>query len=354
MARIAVITSSPPLTEGGHLVIARALLDAVRVAGHEASLVTTPSNRFGRQAAEYAATWLTDVGHSGGRPIDHVVSLRYPSYAVRHPSHVCWLNHTMREYYDLWDDFSARLSSQDRIKERVRRRLIHAADTWCFRHHLQALYAQSATVRDRLTRWNTVSSEVLYPPAPPRPYRCDGYGDFIFVVSRLEPLKRIDLVLRALATDAAKSVPCVVAGTGPAENDLRALAKQLGLGGRVTFTGHISDDQLVDYLATCRAVCFVPEREDYGFVTMEAFSSSRAVLTVTDSGGPAELVKTDRNGLVVSPTPEALGMAIGAVATDLSLAQRLGRAAVESARGFTWSAVVDTLVNSHLPARLRQ
>ena len=35
-----------------------------------------------------------------------MISLRYPSYAVRHPNHVCWLNHTMREYYDLWDRFS--------------------------------------------------------------------------------------------------------------------------------------------------------------------------------------------------------------------------------------------------------
>ena len=42
-----------------------------------------------------------------GQPIDQVISLRYPSYAVRHPRHVCWLNHTMREYYDLWDRFSA-------------------------------------------------------------------------------------------------------------------------------------------------------------------------------------------------------------------------------------------------------
>ena len=58
---------------------------------------------------------------SEGRPIDQVISLRYPSYAVRHPRHVCWLNHTMREYYDLWAAFSATLSPQGRVKERVRR-----------------------------------------------------------------------------------------------------------------------------------------------------------------------------------------------------------------------------------------
>ena len=113
MARIAVVTSAPPFVEGGHLVIARALVSALHEAGHEAELVTTPSNRFGRQASAYLANWLTDVGMTGaGEKVDQVITLRYPSYAVRHPEHVCWLNHTMREYYDLWDDFAAPLSAR--------------------------------------------------------------------------------------------------------------------------------------------------------------------------------------------------------------------------------------------------
>ena len=347
MARVAVVTSSPPMVEGGHLVIARALVQAIEEAGHEAGVITTPSNPFGRQAAEYVATWLTDVSQIGGRPVDHVISIRYPSYAVRHPSHVCWLNHTMREYYDLWDDFAGRLSPQGRIKERLRRRVIHAADTWCFRHHLQALYAQSATVQERLRRWNRVESQVVHPPAPVRAYRCDEYGDFIFVVSRLEPLKRIDLVLQALATPAADGVRCVIAGTGSAENDLHVEASRLGLDGRVTFAGRVTDEQLLDSLARCRAVCFVPRREDYGFVTMEAFSSGKAVVTVTDSGGPAELVVDGANGRVTAPEAAALGQALAELASDAGLAERLGRGAMTSARAFTWPGVVRTLLGPH-------
>jgi hypothetical protein len=110
VSTIAVITSSPPFVEGGHLIIARSVVTALSDQGHQADLVVTPQNRFGRQAAAYLATWLTDVGRThDNRPIDQVISLRYPSYAVRHQRHVCWLNHTMREYYDLWDRFSATL-----------------------------------------------------------------------------------------------------------------------------------------------------------------------------------------------------------------------------------------------------
>jgi glycosyltransferase involved in cell wall biosynthesis len=344
MARIAVVTSSPPLVEGGHLVIARALVGAIQEAGHEAGLITTLSNPFGQQASEYLANWRTDVSQMGGRPVDHVISMRYPSYAVRHPSHVCWLLHTMREYYDGWEDFASRISPQGRIKERIRRTLIRTADTYFFKHHLQALFALSGTVQERLQRWNGVSSTVLYPPAPPRAYRTDGYGDFIFVVSRLEPLKRIDLILQALATPAARGVRCVIAGIGSAEDALRAQASSLGLNDRVTFAGRVSDDQLLDYLARCRAVCFVPLREDYGFVTVEAFASQKAVVTVTDSGGPAELVMDGVNGRITAPDPTALGLALAELAADPALAERLGAEALKTGRTLNWPETVRRLL----------
>src|SRR4051812_40966415 len=145
MSRIAVVTSSPPMIEGGHMVIARSLVQALRDAGHAADIIVTPQNRFGRQASAYLATWLTDVGSTDGRPIDQVISLRYPSYAVRHPKHVCWLNHTMREYYDLWDRFSGGLSARGRVKERVRRSAIHAADRYLLTRNVTRLFVQSET-----------------------------------------------------------------------------------------------------------------------------------------------------------------------------------------------------------------
>jgi len=344
MARIAVVTSAPPLSEGGHLVHARALVGALQVAGHEAGLITTPSNRFGRQATAYLANWCTDVGETGsGDRIDQVITIRFPSFAVRHPRQVSWLNHTMREYYDLWDGFSARLSPQGRLKESVRRRLVRAADTYCFKHHVKRLFAVSATVAERLKRWNGVTADVLHPPAPPRPYRCDEYGDFLFFASRLAPLKRADLAIRALAEPAAREVRLVIGGDGPERERLHALAHDLGVDGRVTFAGYIDDRTLVEYLARCRAVIFVPHDEDYGFVTAEAFESAKAVITCRDSGGPTELV-TPATGFVVEPTPGEIASASAAVMADRDLAERLGQRAKSSIAELTWENAVRALV----------
>jgi glycosyltransferase involved in cell wall biosynthesis len=341
---LAVATSSPPSIEGGHLVIARALVVAARECGYEAHLVITPDCRFGRQISSYLDTWRTDVNAAAGRRVDQVISLRYPSYAVRHPHHVCWLNHTMREYYDLWDRFAGSLSPQGRLKERGKRIVIRAVDRWMLTHNVTEVVAQSHTVQRRLLADFGVKADMLLPPPPPRPYRCDGYGDYLFAVSRLAPLKRLDLLIRALAHPSAGRVRAVIAGEGESRADLDHLIASLGLGDRVTLAGRIPDEEMLDHYARCRAVCFPPFEEDYGFVTVEAFSSRKGVLTCVDSGVTADLVCDEVTGLVCEPNPEALAGCIARVMDDAAFAERIGSAAAAQVATMTWSEAIRRLV----------
>ena len=325
--------------------MARALVRALREAGHESELVLTPQNRFGRQGSAYLATWLTDagMGHNGHR-VDQVITLRYPSFAVRHPVHVCWLNHTMREYYDQWEAFSAPLSWKGRIKEGSRRQLIHWADRWLLTRNVQKLFTISRTVQMRLERWGNIPAEVLHPPPPQRPYRCDEYGNYIFAVSRLAPLKRLSLLIEALARPEAHDVFCLIAGEGEEQRALQHAIDTRGLSSRVHLIGRISDDELLNHLARCRAVCFPPQDEDYGFVTVEAFASRKPVITCTDSGGAAELVVDEINGRVVPPRPDALALAMRDIMDNLTAAQRLGEAGYDQVTKMTWEQALKKLI----------
>ena len=344
MAVVAIVTSAPPLTEGGHLVLARSLEQALIEAGHSVGIITTPSNRFGRQGPAYLANWLTDVGMTGtGQKVDQVISLRFPAYAVRHGNHVCWLVHTMREYYDGWDRFASTLSPQGRVKETTRRSLIRAADTY-FLKRVKKLYTISQVVSDRLTKWNHLPSEALHPPPPPRAYRCDGYGDFVFFASRLSPLKRADLVLRALAEPPARRVRAVIGGEGEELPRLQALARELNIADRITFTGRLTDDALVEQLARCRAVVFVPKMEDYGFVTVEAFASAKPVITASDAGGPLEFVRDRDNGRIVAPDAASLAGAIAEAMDDPGAAQRWGERGRADVAALSWTKVAARLV----------
>jgi glycosyltransferase involved in cell wall biosynthesis len=251
----------------------------------------------------------------------------------------------MREYYDLWDRFSRDLSWKNRLKERMRRAVLHRADRY-FLTRIPRRFAISATVQARLERWGGISADVLHPPPPARPYRAETHGDYLFAVSRLDPLKRFDLLLRALADPAAAGVRCVIAGDGPERQSLVALASDLGLDGRVQFVGRLGDAELLDHLARCRAVAFVPWNEDYGFVTVEAFSCARPVVTCTDSGGPAELVRDGVNGFVAAPTPDGLAGALRDVMSDRTHAIRLGEAGAALVAGMAWPAAVERLMGS--------
>ena len=326
------------------MVVARELARALIEAGHDAHIVVTPDHGFGRQASAYTATWRTDLTKVDGRRVDCVISLRYPSYAVRHPEHVCWLNHTMREYYDLWPQFSATLSSRGLVKERVRRSLIHAADRYLLTHNVTRLFVQSRTIQERLSIWPSLSSTVLYPPAPHRPYRAEGYGPAFLFVSRLTRLKRADLLIRALASADGAGITAGIAGEGEERGALGRLAAELGVTERVTFLGRLPDAQMVDHLSRCRAVVFPPFQEDYGFVTVEAFASRRAVITCRDSGGPAELVEDGVSGLVCDPTPESLARALRTLSDDRAAAERMGSAAHAAGARLTWTKTVATLV----------
>jgi glycosyltransferase involved in cell wall biosynthesis len=325
------------------MVIARSLVQALRAAGHSAEIVVTPQNRFGRQASAYLATWLTDVSSSEGQPIDQVISLRYPSYAIRHPNHVCWLNHTMREYYDLWDRFSGQLSTLGGLKERVRRAAIHAADHYLLKRNVSRLFVQSRTIQRRLAMWRDLESTVLYPPAPQRPYRCDGYENYVFMVSRLTPLKRADLLIEALAQAEATDIRAVIAGDGEERGRLQQMIAERGLADRVTLPGRLTDEEVLDHLARCRAVCFPPFEEDYGFVTAEAFASRKAVVTCRDSGGPAELVEDNVTGFIAEPNPQALAAALARVTSDVANATWMGEAAFAAGARLTWADAVRQL-----------
>jgi len=206
------------------------------------------------------------------------------------------------------------------------------------------LVAQSRTIQARLRRFGDIPSELLHPPAPERPYWTHGYGDYVFAVSRLHPLKRLDLLVEAAALTRDTSLYFKIAGTGEDEPRLRQRIRELGLESRIELLGALSDEQLLEHYARCRAVFFAPWNEDYGFVTLEAFRSGKAVITTHDAGGPSEIVEHEKTGFITQPSHEALAGALDRLAGERGLAERMGQAAREVGASHTWSRAIEFLV----------
>jgi glycosyltransferase involved in cell wall biosynthesis len=166
----------------------------------------------------------------------------------------------------------------------------------------------------------------------------------VFFASRLTPLKRADLVLRALARPEASAVRCVIGGDGEDRPRLEQMSRDLGVDGRVSFAGQLTESDLIGHLARCRAVVFPPFGEDYGFVTGEAFASGKPVITCSDSGGPLELVRPGVNGWVTAPEPDALAKAIVEAMDGHGVAERLGAQGRADIGRMSWADVVKKLV----------
>jgi glycosyltransferase involved in cell wall biosynthesis len=173
---------------------------------------------------------------------------------------------------------------------------------------------------------------VHYGIAPrPEPEPHGGEGTSLLCVGRLIPIKGHIVLLRAFA-QARERVPGLtldVAGRGPLEPALRALAKELGLGGAVRFLGYVSPVQEAIERA---AIVVVPSLgEGFGLIALEAMERARPVIAAA-IGGLGELVDDGVTGLLVPPAEvDPFADAIVALATDPERARRMGAAGRERA-----------------------
>jgi glycosyltransferase involved in cell wall biosynthesis len=148
-------------------------------------------------------------------------------------------------------------------------------------------------------------------------------------LSRLHEKKGLDTLLEAAAR--LPQLYVWIAGEGPLEAELKALAARLGIEDRVRFLGWRNDRGAL--LAACDVVAFPSRYEPFGTVTVDAWAAGRP-LVAADAVGPAAYVRDGENGLLVPKDDvEALAGALQRVITDKTLAARLvagGRADYEA------------------------
>jgi len=339
--RIAVCAPQVPFVRGGAEIFADTLVAELRGRGHETELVTVPFKWYpGTRVLTQAFLWrLLDLEESDGRPIDLVVATKFPSYAVRHPNKRVWLLHQFRQAYEL--DRTELGQFGESAADRALRRKVQELDRVAL-GEARRLFATSRNVADRLERATGLQPELMPHPPQELHYRCDGYGDFVLSVNRLDRAKRIDLLLEAAAL--APSLNVVIVGDGPDRERLEALAHERGLDGRARFAGVVDEDELARLYATCLAVFYAPVDEDFGMVPYEAFLSEKPVVTTTDAGGPLEIVSDRSTGLVCAPEPAELARAVEFLRGHPDDVRAYGRAGKAIAEQVTWDRCIERLL----------
>src|SRR5262249_35240608 len=150
---------------------------------------------------------------------DGIISTKAPGCVARHPNHVCYLQHTMRVFYDMFDhEFPW---ANDDLREQ--RDLVQKLDTAALSSpNIQRVFVIGDEVRDRLLKFNGVQSQVLYQATTLSGFR-QGSFDYLFMPGRLHRWKRVNLVIEAMRHVKSR-VKLLIAGIGEDEAALKNLA----------------------------------------------------------------------------------------------------------------------------------
>jgi glycosyltransferase involved in cell wall biosynthesis len=342
---IAICGAQVPFSYGG----AENLNDALRVQlsqkGYEVDQIAIPFKWYPHeQIVNSIDLWRRlDLSEADGKKIDLLITTKFPSYMVSHPNKVLWLVHQFRQAYDLYETPISGFDPKSRSDNKLRA-LIIEADNQTIRGH-KRIFTISQNVSRRLLKFNGIASTPLYHPPKLHPrYYHENYGDYILSVGRLDKLKRVDWLIRALRS-CPDTMRCMVAGSGPELPRLKKLAHECGVAGRVEFLGYVDDQRLLELYAGCFAVYFAPFDEDYGYVTLEAFFSQKPVLTAIDSGGTLEFVEHERSGFVVEAEDEKqLAGRISLLFNDRELCRRLGLHGHDRVKHISWDHVIRELL----------
>ena len=194
-------------------------------------------------------------------------------------------------------------------------------------------------------------SEPLYPPIlKPERFSTRGYGNEIVSICRIEPHKRQHLMIEAM-NFVKSDVHLRLCGSASNANYLQESLSKLPprIRKRITVEeGWITEARKVQLLADCLAVAYAPLDEDsYGYPSLEAAHSRKAVITTTDSGGVLELINDLQNGIVCEPSPYSLAEAMDRLFLDKILARKLGMQNYERTleMKISWSHVVERLTS---------
>lgn len=180
----------------------------------------------------------------------------------------------------------------------------------------------------------------------------------ILFVGRIEPLKGIETLIRALAIlskrdDVDQNSICLTiiggdatateASMGEEMARLQQLRESLGVESYVNFIGKKSQDDLPYYYAAANIVVVPSKYESFGIVALESMACGTPVIA-SDVGGLAHLVQDGETGFTVPDNdPDALAEKILLLMKDQELRNRLGKQAAAYARNYGWARIASQM-----------
>jgi glycosyltransferase involved in cell wall biosynthesis len=205
-----------------------------------------------------------------------------------------------------------------------------------------------------VSRVDVVHHGVDHAAFPPRQDAADPpAAPYFLCLGNTRPYKNVPTALRAFASLArgTSGVGLTVTGRGDSTAELRRLAGRLGVADRVTFSGPVSQSELVRLLHGASALVFPSVVEGFGLPVLEAMAAGCPV--IASQAGSVREIAGDAALFCDADRPDAFAAAMHRVLCEPGLQDRLRQGGMMCAAAFSWNdcaartlAVYDTLLTN--------
>lgn len=167
----------------------------------------------------------------------------------------------------------------------------------------------------------------------------------VLSVARLVPEKGLHTLIRAVGATGDERIRVVVAGSGPASQQLTALAESVGVA--LTLLGDLPQEALAEEYVRADVFALLSMHETWGVVVNEAAASGLPLLLSDRVGAAEDLVRDAANGFVVpAEDVDAAAAALERLAQDTELRRDAGVRSLELVRDWGYESSVDNFVDA--------
>lgn len=191
------------------------------------------------------------------------------------------------------------------------------------------------------------ADRVVYPGVTPGDFLPPMANEYILTVAQLWPHKRINLILQSLRL--MDDIHLYVVGNGPEKEHLVSQAKELGIYDRTFFLSGLTNHELQIVFSRALAVVFMPIREPFGIVALEAMAASKPLVAVNE-GGYVEVVDNECSFLI-PPHADALAEKVNWLRSHPTEAAAMGKHGHDLCLSYSWdrtaSELLDEIESAH-------
>ncbi len=158
-------------------------------------------------------------------------------------------------------------------------------------------------------------------------YSIPKNAPIVSYIGRLDTEKHLFVLFKAFAQvkEAVPKTHLVIVGDGNDRPVLTAMARELGFSDSVTFTGRVSDEELVELHKVGTVYCMPSPAELQSIATLEAMASGQPIVAV-DAGALKELCQNERNGyLCERDDVDAIAQGLIAIVSDPEKRTKMGK-----------------------------